>query len=160
MTDHTRPTAVAALDVAPHPVQSTYPEPFFSQMQGREKRRLGDVFGLANFGVNLTRMAPGSMSALRHSHTKQDEFVYILAGCATLITDAGETELVAGMCAGFKAGSGDAHQLINRGETEVLYLEVGDRIPGDGVDYPDVDLAAVLGEDQKWRFARKDGTSY
>lgn len=97
---------------------------------------------------------------MRHAHTKQDEFVYILGGRPTLVTDAGETQLEPGMCAGFKAGTGDAHHLQNRSGSEVLYLEIGDRTPGNGATYPDDDLQAVLGTDGKWRYLHKDGTAY
>jgi uncharacterized cupin superfamily protein len=126
-------------------------------MAGREKRQLGDYFGLANFGVNLTRIAPGGVSALRHAHSRQDEFIYILRGRPTLHTDEGKTRLAPGMCAGFKAGTG--HCLINETAEDVLYLEVGDRTPGDEGSYPDDDLKAML-VDGKWKFARKDGTPY
>ena len=154
------PIAVVAAEVAPRQKSTSYPEPFASRVRGREKRALGDVFGLKNFGVNLTRLAPGGLSALRHSHTVQDEFVYVLEGHPTLITDAGETLLAPGMCAGFRGGSGDAHHLHNRGTTDVLYLEAGDRMAGDGGIYPDDDIAASLGADGKWFFAHKDGTPY
>lgn len=154
-----RIVAIAAADAPPRIKPSNYPEPFASRMRDREKRALGDLFGLTNFGVNLTRLAPGAISALRHAHTKQDEFIYVLAGRPTLVTDAGETELAPGMCAGFKAGTGDAHQLVNRTGADVRYLEIGDRSAGDGASYPDDDIAAVLVEGQ-WRFAHKDGTSY
>lgn len=159
MPDHPRPVALMAAEAEPRNKPSNYPEPFASRMNGRLKRPLGDVFGLSNFGVNLTRLAPGSVSALRHAHSAQDEFIYILEGRPTLLTDAGETELMPGMCAGFRAGSGDGHQLINRTSEDVLYLEVGDRSPGDTVSYPDDDLQAILIEG-KWRFAHKDGTPY
>ena len=158
MTDE-RPPAVRALDVAPRAKPSTYPEPFFSRMAGREKRQLGDLFGLGNFGVNLTRLAPGGESALLHRHTRQDEFVYILEGSPTLVTEDGETELAPGMCAGFPAG-GSAHQLVNRTAADVLYLEVGDRTPGDAASYPRDDIQADLGPDGQWLFTHKDGRSY
>jgi len=154
------PIAISAADAPPRKVLSFYPEPFASRMQGRDRRTLGEIFGLKNFGVNLTRLAPKAMSALRHSHTKQDEFVYILEGRPTLITNTGELELQPGMCAGFKAGTGDAHHLHNRTAADVLYLEIGDRTPGDGASYPDDDLQAVMSGDGKWRFLRKDGTPY
>ena len=158
MTDE-RPPAVRALDVAPRAKPSTYPEPFFSRMAGREKRQLGDLFGLGNFGVNLTRLAPGGESALLHRHTRQDEFVYILEGSPTLVTEEGETELSPGMCAGFPAG-GSAHQLVNRTAADVLYLEVGDRTPGDAASYPRDDIQADLGPDGQWLFTHKDGSAY
>ena len=155
-----RPLALIAAAAPPRTKPSLYPEPFASMMSGREKRPLGDLFGLTNFGVNLTRIAPGGVSALRHAHAAQDEFIYVLEGHPTLITNAGETQLSPGMCAGFKAGNGDAHQLANRSTKEVLYLEVGDRSPGDSVYYPDDDIKAVLGADGKWRFEHKDGSPY
>lgn len=154
------PVAVIAEEVAPRSKPSNYPEPFASRMQGRVKRALGDVFGLRSFGVNLTRLAPSAISALRHAHTVQDELVYILEGHPTLITDAGETQLAPGMCAGFRAGTGDAHQLQNRTTNEVVYIEIGDRNAGDQGSYPDDDLAAALDHEGKWRFTRKDGNAY
>jgi len=150
---------VVAADAPLRRKPSNYPEPFATQVSRREKRPLGDLFGLTNFGVNLTRLPPGSVSALRHAHSKQDEFVYVLEGSALLVTDAGETVLGAGMCAGFKAGSGDGHQLVNRTEADVVYLEVGDRSPGDTVVYPDDDLQAAF-VDGRWQFAHKDGRPY
>jgi uncharacterized cupin superfamily protein len=129
-------------------------------MTGREKRPLGDVFGLSNFGVNLTRLAPGAISALRHAHSRQDEFVYILEGEPTLVTDAGETVLRPGMCAGFKAGTGKAHHLVNRSEQAVVYLEVGDRTKRDVVTYPDDDIVAAKVSDGRWRHVRKSGVPY
>jgi uncharacterized cupin superfamily protein len=139
---------------------SGYPAEMLAKIAGREKRPLGDLFGLANFGVNLTRLAPGSASSLRHAHSKQDEFVYVLEGEPTLVTDAGETLLKPGMCAGFKAGTGDAHHLVNRGAADAVFLEVGDRTPGDAARYPDNDIQAVLGPDGKWQYSRKDGTPF
>ena len=138
---------------------SNYPEPFASRMTGREKRALGDLFGLTNLGVNLTRLAPSAVSSLRHAHTKQDEFVYILQGHPTLHTDEGCTELSPGMCAGFKAGTGNGHCLINNTAEDVVYLEVGDRTSGDEGSYPDDDLKALLAGG-KWTFVHKDGTPY
>ncbi len=160
MSEAERPTAARALDVPPRARASNYPEPFASRMAGRQKRALGDHFGLTHFGVNLTRLLPGAMSALRHAHSAQDEFVYVLQGRATLVTDRGEVELLPGMCAGFRAGSGQAHHLVNRSSDDVLYLEVGDRTPGDSAVYPDDDIQANTDASGRWRFTHKDGTPY
>jgi uncharacterized cupin superfamily protein len=159
MSQQTKPVAILASAVPPRTKKTIYPHVFSTRVEGREKRVLGDLFGLQNFGVNLTRLAPGSESALRHSHQKQDEFVYVLEGTATLVTNAGEQELGPGMCAGFRAGTGDAHHLVNRSASDVLYLEVGDRTPDDAVEYPDDDLKAVF-TDGSWQLTRKDGSSY
>ena len=153
------PIAIHAADAAARVKPSNYPEPFASRMAGRQKQQLGEVFGLSNFGVNRVRLAPGAVSALRHGHSRQDEFVYILQGTPTLLTDAGKTPLAPGMCAGFKAGQADAHCLINETGDEVLYLEVGDRTAGDAGHYPDDDLQAVL-VDGQWQFVHKDGRPY
>ena len=159
MPEKTHPIAVNAAEVPPRNKPSIYPQPFASRVVGRDKRQLGDLFGLANFGVNLTRLAPNAVSALRHAHTKQDEFVYILQGRPTLHTDEGRIQLSPGMCAGMRAGSGNASNLINETEEDVVYLEVGDRTPGDEAFYPDDDLQASL-VDGKWQFSHKDGTPY
>lgn len=158
MTRSTSALAVMANEVAPRTKPSNYPELFASRVSGRVKRQLGDVFGLSNFGVNLTELPPGGESALLHKHSKQDEMIYILQGYPTLRTDSGEEVLTPGMCAGFRAG-GLAHQLINRTGAPVLYLEIGDRTPGDEGSYPEDDLKAVL-VDGAWVFTHKDGTPY
>lgn len=156
----TKPSvAIDAAAAAPRKRASNYPEPFASRVSAREKRPLGDLFGVKAFGVNHTRLAPGGHSALHHRHSLQDEFIYVLEGEATLVSEAGETQLRAGMCAGFAAG-GSAHHLENRGSRDVVILEVGDRPPGDEVFYPDDDIQAVLGDDGQWRFTRKNGTPY
>ena len=159
MPDRFYPVAIAAAEAPPRIKQSSYPEPFASRMSGRLKRPLGDLFGLSNFGVNLTTLAPGATSALRHAHSKQDEFIFILQGRPTLHTDEGRTALSPGMCAGFKAGAGNGHRLLNETEEEVVYLEVGDRTPGDEGSYPDDDIKASM-VDGKWRFVHKNGVPY
>ncbi|GAB3378932.1 cupin domain-containing protein [Lysobacter fragariae] len=158
MSDADKPVALFAGSVAPR-IGSSYPEPFASRVGARAKRVLGDAFGLTAFGVNLSRLPPGTCSALRHSHSHEDEFVYILEGTPTLVTDAGETLLQPGMCAGFAAGTGDAHHLVNRGATDVVYLEIGSRHAGEEVQYPDDDMAGRT-VDGRWRFFHLDGQPY
>lgn len=151
--------AIVATEAAPRTKPSNYPEPFASRMAGRVKRPLGDPFGLENFGVNLTRLAPGAVSALHHRHSRQDELVYVVEGTPTLFTDAGETVLRPGMVAGF-AAAGTAHHLENRTDRDCVILEIGDRTAGGGVSYPADDIRAVRDEHGAWRFTRKDGTPY
>ncbi len=158
-SNNTTPVAVTAAEAPTRTKKSLYPEPFASRMSGRQKRPLGDLFGLTNFGVNITRLSPSAVSALRHAHSKQDEFIYILEGHPTLITDEGETPLSPGTCAGFKAGTGNGHQLRNLSQNDVVYLEIGDRTPDDSAIYPDDDLQALF-VDGHWRFMHKDGRRY
>jgi uncharacterized cupin superfamily protein len=159
MSANTRPAAIDALHVPPRTAVSFYPEPFAARMVGRERRQLGEYFGLKNFGVNLTRLAPNAISSLRHAHTKQDEFVYIVQGNPTLRTNEGALQLSPGMCVGHRAGTRNAHQLHNETSEDVLYLEIGDRTPGDEVEYPDDDLR-VIQHNGKARYAHKNGALY
>lgn len=143
----------------PRTKPSNYPEPFASMMAGRIKRPLGDLYDITNFGVNLTRLIPGAVSALFHRHSKQDELVYVIEGRPTLVTESGRQTLEPGMIVGFKAG-GTAHQIVNETTTDVVMLEVGDRTKGDEIAYPRDDIEAVMGPDGNWQFAHKDGRPY
>lgn len=151
--------AIAAADAAPRTKPSNYPEPFATLMAGRIKHPLGDLFGLRSFGVNLTRLLPGAVSALHHSHTIQDEFIYVVEGAPTLFSGVEKVQLCPGMVAGFKAG-GVAHHLQNLTDHDCVILEIGDRQKNDEVIYPSDDIQAGMGQDGKWCFTHKDGTSY
>lgn len=148
------PMTVAARTTSPYPTEALR-----APIIGRAKRALGDAVGLRNFGVNLVTLAPGAHSSERHWHERQDEFVYVLEGEVTLVTDAGAQIIRPGMCAGFPAGAPNGHHLINRGTSPAVYLEVGDRLPGERVHYPDADLEGRA-SNAATRFFRKDGTPY
>jgi uncharacterized cupin superfamily protein len=157
MADTIRAPAFHVADAPLRARASGYPADLAARVAGREKRPLGDLFGLSVFGVNLTCLAPGAWSALHHRHSRQDEFIYVLEGTPTLITDAGSTQLSSGMCAGFPAG-GTAHHLENNSGFDVVILEIGDRTPGDEGTYPDDDLKAAMGPDGRYGYTRKDGS--
>jgi uncharacterized cupin superfamily protein len=147
------PRSVAAV------CRSTYPEPYRSRVLPRERRRLGDALGLTRIGINQTTLAPGKESSMRHWHTHEDEFVYVLEGQVVLRTGAGEQLLTAGMCAGFPAGVEDGHQLINRSDRPVVYLEMSNRDPEDTAHYPDPDVDMVWNAPHaRGRISRRDGT--
>ena len=160
MQEAAKPAAIWALEAQLRNRPSNYPEPFQAVVRGREKRPLGEHFGLKNFGVNLTRLAPGAASALRHAHSRQDEFVFVVEGNPLLVTNDGEEWLSPGMCVGFPHGSGNAHHLVNRTRADVLILEVGDRSPGDSVAYPDDDIQAQYVSGNLFKFTKKDGSPY
>jgi uncharacterized cupin superfamily protein len=142
---------------------SGYPEPYRSRVLPREKRALGDALGLRTIGINHTILPPGKESSMRHWHTHEEEFVFVLSGEVVLVTDLGEQVLTAGMCAGFPvpadATKGDGHQLVNRGSQPAVYLEVSNRDPRDTAFYADVDLL-FHGVDAAVRFTRKDGSKF
>jgi uncharacterized cupin superfamily protein len=133
-----------------------YPSPFDAPCLARERKRLGDAAGLTQFGVNLLRLPPGAWSSQRHWHTKSDEFVYVLSGEVTLVSDAGEEVLHAGDAAGFKVGDPDGHCLQNRGSADAVVIEIGTRIGDDQVYYSDIDMMTLLGSG----YAHRDGTPY
>ena len=151
-----KPAAILASDVQAR-TGTIYPPPYAAAIAGRAKRALGDIFGLGQFGVNLTELAPGAASSERHWHEREDEFIFVISGEVTLIDDDGEHLLTSGMCAGFRAGAANGHKLVNRSTTAAIILEVGARSEGDRVHYPEADMAAVK-ENGKYRLTRKDGT--
>ncbi len=158
MTRQLRAPAIDPLAVKPRE-GSAYPEAFKGPVAGRSKRALGAALGLESFGVNLVSLAPSAWSAQRHWHSHEDEFVYVLQGEITLITDEGEQLLGPGMAAGFPAARPDGHHLVNRSSAPALYLEVGDRRPEDAVHYPDIDLH-VPGSSGGRSFTNKRGEPY
>src|SRR5665213_2431501 len=149
------------VDIAKVPIKSGtfYPAQFQAECKGRHKQALGDVVGLTQFGVNITRIDAGQNSALRHWHEQEDEFIFMLEGELVLIENDGETVLKAGDAAGFKAGSGIAHKLVNRTNRDAVYFEVGTRSTNERVHYPDVDLELV--RDEKGRcYQLRNGEPY
>ena len=140
-------------------VSTGYPEPFRAAVAGRSRQRLGNVVGLDQFGVNLTRLKPGAQSSMRHWHAAEDELVFILEGTLVLCEDEGETVLRPGDAAGFKAGVPNGHCLINRSSEDAVFLEIGTRAPREVATYPDIDMRAER-DGKTQRYVRKDGTPY
>jgi uncharacterized cupin superfamily protein len=138
---------------------SGYPQPYRAAVAGRSRQRLGNVVGLDQFGVNLTRLQPGAQSALRHWHAAEDEFVFMVEGTLVLCEDDGETVLKSGDAAGFKAGVANGHCLVNRSSQDAVYLEIGTRAVREQVDYPDVDLR-VCKDENGLSYTHKSGEPY
>lgn len=157
MSDDTKP-AIEADAVEAH-YGSSYPAPYDKPCAEREKRALGDHFGLSDFGVNLVTLEPGVWSSQRHWHTHEDELIYVLSGEPTLVTDEGERQLRPGMCAGFPANNANGHVLINNTTERVTYLEIGSRNPDDDCHYADIDMQILKRGKGGW-FSRKTGEPY
>ena len=145
------------LDLASIPAEtgSNYPPPFDAPCSGQSCQRVGRTAGLTQFGVNLTVLEPGAWSSQRHWHTHEDEFVWVVDGELTLVTDAGEEILRAGDCAVFRRGDPDGHHLVNRSGRPARVLEVGTREPQDRCTYPDIDMIA-----DGRGYTHRDGTPY
>jgi uncharacterized cupin superfamily protein len=153
-----KPSAIEAKNL-PARATTIYPPRYAGELAGREKRALGDAFQLTQFGVNLTTLAPGAWSAHRHWHEHEDEFVYVVEGEITLVDDAGEHLLTPGMCAGFKAGVPNGHNLINKSTMPAAYIEIGTRSANERSHYPEADMQGEK-VDGKWRILHKDGSAY
>ncbi len=149
------------IDIASVPLDTAtnYPDPFYRAVQGRQRRRLGNAAGLTQFGVNMTTLKPGAWSAQRHWHRDEDEFVYVVSGELVLCEDGGETVLRPGDCAGWKAGSGDGHCLINRTESDAVFIEVGTRSQTEHVVYSDIDMMLTRDASGQ-RYLHKNGEPY
>lgn len=156
---HENRRAISALEIEGKR-GTTYPEEFRSEVENRNKRALGNYFGLTKYGVNYVELEPGSWSAQRHWHSHEDEFIFVVSGELTLLTDGGEQPLKPGMVAGFPAGAADGHHLVNRGDTVAAYLEIGDRDAADEVFYPDIDLELRRDGAGRRVFTRRDGSRY
>ncbi|WP_282175158.1 cupin domain-containing protein [Vibrio diabolicus] len=137
-----------------------FPEPFKSHLGQSECKRVGDLFGLSQFGVNLEILEPNAQSALRHWHTKSDEFLYVLDGELCLIMDEGEQIMRQGMCVGFPAGAENGHHLVNRSDSQAKFIVIVSRVEGDEAHYPDDDFKWVVTSSGEWVASRKDGTPY
>lgn len=159
MADSKNGPAFDPLSIEPV-VRNPYPAPHDTALSGKSRRALGDPNGLTKFGVNLTDLQPGAISALRHWHSEEDEFIYIVEGSPTLVTDAGEQPLAPGMCACFPAGSSNAHRLENRSDALVRFLEVGNRSGGEQVQYPDDDMIMNRTADDQRSFTKLDGSPF
>jgi uncharacterized cupin superfamily protein len=154
-----KPAAVAkASDVTARTGTSYLPE-YAGQLKGREKRVLGDLFGLTQFGVNLLTLAPGSWSSHRHWHEAEDEFIYVLEGEVTLIDDQGEHRMTPGMCAGFKAGVPNGHHLVNKSDKPAVCLEFGTRAKDEAIEYSEADMRATKANGGPIKFTRRDGST-
>ena len=138
-------------------IGSSYPAPYHEEVAARVKQGVGDAGGLSDFGVNITQLPAGAWSSHRHWHSTEDEFVFVISGELTLISDGGEEVLRAGDCAAFPKNVPNGHHLINRGKDMAVYLEVGTRSgSGDVCTYPDIDMHL----DRSKGFTHKDGTPY
>jgi uncharacterized cupin superfamily protein len=143
----------------PREERQPYPAPYNTELKGKTRSAIGDALGLTRIGVGLTELAPGAVSALRHWHAEEDEFVYIVSGELTLVTNDGAQLLTAGMVAGFPAGKADGHRLENRGTVKGAYIEISNRAGKEHVRYPDSDLQLVReGGTRNW--LHRDGKPY
>lgn len=159
MAEDRKYTHIARVEELTGRCGSGYPSPFDAPCRQRVKTRLGDAVGLSQFGVNMVLLPPGTWSSQRHWHVNEDEFVYVIEGEVTLVTNEGETLLRAGDFAGFPANSGNGHHLVNRSDRDVRVLEVGTRAKSETAFYSDIDMMVEMAE-AGTVFRHKSGEPY
>jgi uncharacterized cupin superfamily protein len=147
------------IDDVPLDRSTGYPPPFNKAVEGRERKRIGRAAGLTQYGVNICTLKPGASSSQRHWHENEDELVYVLEGEVVLREDGGEVILKPGDAAAWKAGVANGHCLINRGNRDAVFIEIGTRATTERGHYPDIDLLATRDE-RGARYTRKDGSSF
>lgn len=120
---------------------------------------LSDTGGLTQFGAFTETLPPGARSSDRHWHEKEDEFLYMLNGEATLVENDGEHVLTPGDSCCWPAGVDNGHHVINRSASPCTYLVVGSRLDTDTVHYSDIDKILYRENGQR-RLTRRDGTPF
>jgi uncharacterized cupin superfamily protein len=143
----------------PFDTATNYPPPFNKAVEGRGRKRLGRAAGLTQFGVNLCTLKPGAASSQRHWHENEDEFIFVLSGEVVLVEDESETVLKPGDAAGWKAGVANGHCLINRANSDAVFLEVGTRAATERAHYSDIDMQVVR-DGAGFRYSHKNGEPY
>jgi uncharacterized cupin superfamily protein len=149
------------IDIAKIPLDTStkYPAQFKGVVEGRQRKRIGNAAGLDQFGVNICTLKPGAASSLRHWHQNEDELIYVLEGEVVLCEDGGETLLRPGDAAAWKAGVANGHRLVNRGQGDAVFIEIGTRAKSERATYPDIDLV-VNRDGKEARYTRKSGEPY
>ena len=138
-------------------VQRTgYPPPHEEQVRGRWSQRLGTLFGLSDFGANVTTLEPGAWSSQRHWHEGEDELVVILEGEAVLVEDDGEMLLRPGDIAVFPKGVANGHHLINRSEHDCRLVAIGKSLTA-VCHYSDIDMIV---DPSNGGYTHRDGTPF
>jgi uncharacterized cupin superfamily protein len=157
MTDKV-PTTALIKDL-PVRTGTIYPPVLAVEVKGRSNVALGNVFGLKQFGANITTLEPDAWSSHRHAHAEEDELLVALEGEMVIVDNHGRHSFRSGMVAGFKAGDGNAHKVINETDKPVKFLVIGTRSATETVHYPDVDMKAVKTAGT-FVVTRKDGSSF
>ena len=87
------------------------------------------------FDLELLRVPPGKAPYPYHAHSAQWEFYHVVAGSGSVRDAHGLTPVSAGDAFLFKPG--EAHQVVNDGNEDLLILVVADNPIGESSYYPD-----------------------
>jgi uncharacterized cupin superfamily protein len=99
--------------------------------------RLSDRTGLAHLGISLARVPPGKESFALHVHSLQEEWMYVVSGHGHVRLDDDELAIGPGDFIGFPP-NGPAHLVRNTSDADLVYLQGGDRRPGDRGRFPEL----------------------
>jgi uncharacterized cupin superfamily protein len=90
-----------------------------------------------SLGVNVTRLPPGKIGCPFHRHALEDEVFYVLSGAGVLRYGEQIITIRAGDCISCPAGTEVAHQIVNTGADDLVYLAIGRNDPNEVAVYPD-----------------------
>lgn len=146
MSKTSRPHLIRAAEIKALPEQQHVHQ--FNRRAVRMTRGLGTVAGLERIGIHLIRLPPGHDSTQFHSHSADEEFIYILEGRAIAEIGDLECEVGPGDFIGLPVPS-PAHNLRNSFAEDCHYLVGGERNPLDVVDYPRI-RRSMLKRPRRW----------
>ncbi len=127
-----------------------------SEISGSQLSRMA---GLKRTGVNIGRLKPGKESFAYHLHHNEEEWLYILSGRGIAHIDGEDYALEPGDFVGFPAPS-KAHQMINRGTEDLVYLMGGENLECEIADFPALDRRMVRTGDKIKVYKLSEGKDF
>jgi uncharacterized cupin superfamily protein len=134
-TTRRHPNVVNVDEVAPQPIEK-------GTRFRASCRRLGTAAGSRGIGCGHFVVPPKATAYPFHLHCINDEALYILAGKGTLRVGEARVPVRVGDFVAHPAG-GEAHQLVNDGDTPLEYLALSTSHTADVVLYPDSNKLAA-----------------
>lgn len=104
---------------------------------GGARRRAGGRSGAQKLGYSFFYVPPGKAAFPLHTHSRNEEMIYIIEGEGILRFGKEETAVGPGTIVACPAGIEFPHQLVNTGAQELRYLVVSTMDFPDICEYPD-----------------------
>ena len=104
---------------------------------GGLRQRVGAHIGAQKLGYSFFIVPPGKAAFPYHTHTGNEEMIYVIDGAGVLRFGAEELEVTTGTVIACPPGPEYPHQLINTSDRELRYLVVSTMKYPDLSEYPD-----------------------
>ena len=112
---------------------------------GGQRQRVGAQIGARKLGYSFFKVPPGKAAFPYHTHSGNEEMIYIIDGAGVLRFGKEEIAVAAGSVIACPPGGDYAHQLINTGAGELHYLVVSTMDYPDLSEYPDSNKVGAYG---------------